>query len=97
MDQYRTDTKACRFLVHGMVQGVGFRYSAARRASALGLGGYVRNRSDGSVEVWAEGSSEALSSLAGWLRQGPSMARVERVDCEQKAPKGGFREFSITY
>ena len=97
MDQDRTETKACRFLIHGMVQGVGFRYTAARRASALGLGGYVRNRSDGSVEVWAEGSCEALSSLAGWLHQGPSMARVERVEREDRAPKGGFRKFSISY
>jgi acylphosphatase len=97
MDQDRTEAKAFRFLVHGMVQGVGFRYSTARRASALGLGGYVRNRSDGSVEVWAEGRSEAVSTLADWLRQGPPMARVDRVDREQRRPKGSFSKFSISY
>ncbi len=93
----RTDFNACRFLVYGRVQGVGFRYSTVRRAQALRLAGYVRNRADGSVEVWAEGSGDSLNSLYSWLRCGPSMARVDRVDREALAPTGNYRGFSVTY
>ncbi|WP_319415445.1 acylphosphatase [Marispirochaeta aestuarii] len=88
---------ACRFTVHGRVQGVGFRYSTVRRAQTLRLAGYVRNRADGSVEVWAEGTAGALDSLYAWLQRGPSMARVDRVDRDHFAPSGRYRGFSVTY
>jgi acylphosphatase len=68
------------FHVSGRVQGVGFRWSTARQAELLGVRGSVRNRSDGSVEVSAEGSSDALRQLAEWLARGPRGARVERVE-----------------
>lgn len=66
--------------VHGRVQGVGFRWSTTRTARDLGIGGTVRNRSDGTVEVHAEGPPRALRELEGWLREGPRAARVERVE-----------------
>ena len=66
--------------VHGRVQGVGFRWSTARTARDLGIGGTVRNRSDGAVEVHAEGTPEELGELEAWLREGPRAARVERVE-----------------
>ena len=68
------------FRVHGVVQGVGFRWSAARRAEALGLRGWVKNCADGSVEVGAQGTAAALDQFEDWLRRGPRGARVERVD-----------------
>ena len=69
-----------RFLISGIVQGVGFRWFVARHARALGLTGYARNLPDGSVEVVVNGQEEALSELQRLLRAGPASAQVEHVD-----------------
>jgi acylphosphatase len=66
--------------IHGRVQGVFYRAWAIGEAQALGVKGWVRNRRDGSVEVAAWGSDEALDSLLIRCRQGPPEARVERID-----------------
>lgn len=76
--------QAKRWIVRGRVQGVGFRYFAQKSASGLGLTGYVRNLDDGSVEVYAAGSADKLSDLAGMLHQGPRWADVRGVE-EQEA------------
>jgi len=68
-----------RFVVVGCVQGVFFRASTRTRAQQLGLGGYARNLPDGSVEVVASGSAEALDALERWLHVGPPAARVTGV------------------
>jgi len=68
-----------RYRVTGRVQGVSFRASTRDRALALGIAGHARNLADGSVEVLASGSAEALAALEAWLRQGPPAARVEAV------------------
>lgn len=71
---------ACaRFIVTGRVQGVFFRASTRERALQLEVSGYAKNRADGSVEVVACGSREALDELDGWLHHGPPAARVEAV------------------
>jgi acylphosphatase len=69
-------------VVHGDVQGVGFRYFVQRRAEEMGLAGWVKNRPDGSVEVVAEGSRAALGRLLELLSKGPGLADVDRVDVE---------------
>jgi len=69
-----------RVIVNGMVQGVGFRYYTEAEASALGLGGYVRNRSDGAVEIEIEGDEAALERMLQWLHRGPRSASVESVE-----------------
>lgn len=68
-----------RYRVTGRVQGVSFRASTRDRALALGIAGHARNLADGSVEVLASGSAEALAALEAWMRQGPPAARVEAV------------------
>jgi len=75
-----SDTLAKRFLISGRVQGVGYRYFAERAASRLSIRGYAKNLSDGRVEVYAIGTTEQLNELAGKLKRGPIMSRVERVD-----------------
>ncbi len=57
---------ATKFTVHGRVQGVGFRWSTRRVAGELNLAGWARNRPDGSVEAWAQGSRRALEELRFW-------------------------------
>jgi len=82
-----------RALVHGRVQGVGFRWFVARRAEERGLGGTVRNLADGSVEVIAQGPRASLEALLDELRRGPPRSRVERVDefwSEGPRRHGGF-------
>ena len=69
-----------KFLVSGMVQGVGFRWFVARHARALGLVGYARNLPDGRVEVVVSGPEESLPALEQLLLAGPANAQVERVE-----------------
>jgi|DewCreStandDraft_2_1066082.scaffolds.fasta_scaffold00329_27 acylphosphatase len=68
------------FRVVGRVQGVGFRWWTRAQARALGVAGSVRNLPDGSVEVRAQGSADALDRLRQLLHRGPPAARVERVE-----------------
>jgi len=71
---------ARRLVIHGLVQGVGFRHATRSAAQRLGLRGWVRNRADGSVEAVAVGDDEQLDALQRWARRGPPAARVESVD-----------------
>ena len=70
----------CLFRVSGVVQGVFFRASTQTAARDLGISGYAKNCTDGTVEVLACGSQEAIAELAGWLQHGPPMAEVTRVE-----------------
>jgi len=72
-----------RAVVHGHVQGVGFRWTTRVRLDELGLDGTATNRPDGTVEVVASGAPDALDRLAAWLADGPTPGRVTRVDVER--------------
>lgn len=80
-----------KFIVTGRVQGVFFRASTREVAESLNLSGHAINLPDGSVEVLACGSSEALERLYDWLKKGPrhaSVASVESVDVPCSKPTG---------
>ena len=81
-------------IVRGRVQGVGFRYDTALRARSLGLGGWVRNRSEGAVEAVFEGPGDRVVSLLDWGRRGPAGARVDAVEVEREPP-AGERDFLL--
>ncbi|WP_373975585.1 acylphosphatase [Chitinibacter sp. SCUT-21] len=85
---------AFHFFIAGHVQGVGFRWATCQLAEELQLAGYVRNRTDGRVEVWAEGDSADLAELAHWLETGPEGAHVDAVSKQKVEFKGynGFHE-----
>lgn len=69
-----------RVLVEGRVQGVGYRYSACAEARRLGLTGWVRNRSDGRVELEAEGPEAEVERMITWCRRGPAFAEVSQLE-----------------
>lgn len=87
-------TLAKRYRVRGRVQGVGFRYFVEHSAKALAIRGWVRNDDDGSVEVYAMGTSAQLADLAGLLWQGPRWAEVRGVD-ESEAAVEHHSGFSV--
>jgi acylphosphatase len=91
------ETTRLHAIVTGIVQGVNFRWFTQRRAADLGLVGYVRNRSDGSVEFVAEGSRGALEQLLDAARVGPTAAVVENVDAHWSAPTGEYHRFEIRF
>lgn len=93
-----TDTnQRLHAIMHGRVQGVGFRYAAVRKAQALALTGWVRNQWDGTVETVAEGPRPDLDKYLGWLHQGPTSAYVAKVERTWQTATGEFSSFSITY
>ncbi len=73
--------------MRGHVQGVFFRETARRRALAEGVAGWVRNRSDGTVEAVFEGEREAVERLVAFVREGPRGARVDWVDIVGEEPE----------
>jgi acylphosphatase len=82
-----------RHTVHGIVQGVGFRYHVYRAAQELGISGWVRNNPLGTVEVLAGGTPEQLERLEAMLRKGPFSSHVEHLEIvdETKETSGQFR------
>ena len=84
------DASVCRRLViHGLVQGVGYRWSMVREAERIGgLAGWVRNRRDGTVEAVVAGNPADVDALIAWAERGPPSARVTRVAVSDANPLG---------
>jgi acylphosphatase len=77
-----------RVVVHGHVQGVFFRETVRRRAVASGVAGSARNHANGTVELYLEGSDDAVEQLVRFCEEGPRGARVDWVDVEVQEPQG---------
>ncbi len=88
--------KRARIFVSGIVQGVGYRWYVEDRARERGLKGYVRNLSDGRVEIIVEGEEEKIESLIRslWKKR---WARVDNVQVDWEDYKGGFEDFRIRF
>ena len=101
MDRHKPDMPenlaALYAIVWGRVQGVFFRDFAQEQAKQLGLSGYIHNRPDGRVEVWAEGERNKLEELVNYLKIGPPAAMVDRVNFEWLEYKGSYSGFSVKY
>ena len=80
--------------VSGRVQGVFFRANTKQKAIELGLQGYAKNLSNGSVEVIVQGEEEKLKKLVGYIRNGPGTAKVSDISIKKIKP-AGFKEFEI--
>jgi acylphosphatase len=85
----------CHF--YGRVQGVLFRRFTATLAVKYGIGGWVQNRADGTVELVADGEEEDLKSFFSELQEGPPAADVRNFDVRWEEIAGGEEEFRIKY
>lgn len=81
--------------VNGRVQGVGYRVSLQDEAGKRGVSGWVRNRSDGSVEALLQGDSAAVESVIAWARRGPPGARVSDVAAAPATEEPALRRFEL--
>ena len=90
------ELKAVRVRVSGVVQGVGFRYFTHRIAVSLGLDGYVRNLSDGSVEAVAEGNAEMVDVFLEKIGTGPAASSVRGLRVSE-IPPVGYDGFDIRF
>ena len=88
--------EARRYTVRGRVQGVGFRWFVEAEAHKLRLAGWVRNTSDGAVELMAVGTRPQLAALQAKLWQGPRAARVDDVE-ERPADRSEAGEGETTF
>ena len=85
--------KTLHLVIHGRVQGVYFRDSMRREAQRLGVAGWVRNRTDGSVEAVVQGECADVDVIVRWAHRGPEYAHVERVEIKQD--DGSYTSFEI--
>lgn len=91
------DLRAVAVDIRGQVQGVGFRYSAVRRADELNLRGWVRNTSSGSVEALIIGPEHSVDEMLAWCETGPPAARVSSVQAAEQDPAdvGDIQGFTV--
>lgn len=84
---------ALRLVVHGRVQGVGYRDAAIQTAFETGVGGWVRNCRNGTVEIHVQGRPDAVERFVNWCRGGPSLARVTEVHLLPGETDASLRDF----
>ena len=81
--------------VHGLVQGVSFRYHTRQMALLLNVTGWIRNLPNGDVQGCFEGDEKDVQALIDWCKEGPSLAEVENVSVEKKDFNDEFRGFHV--
>jgi len=89
--------KRLKAKIFGQVQGVFFRSYIEQAAQSLGLVGWVKNESDGSVKVVAEGDKEDLKKIIKFLKRGPNSAKITKTEIKWEKSKGEFKDFGIRY
>lgn len=80
--------------ISGKVQNVGFRHATMKTASTFNVNGFVRNESDGTVYIEAEGEEAQLDQFLNWCHKGPSWARVEKVNYSESNPEN-YKDFTV--
>ncbi len=87
--------KAILLRITGKVQGVAFRYHMSDKARGLNLTGWVRNRSDGSVEAFCQGSEDSVEIITKWCRFGPPNAGVDHLEVTRMQFDATIKGFRI--
>ncbi|HEY1011765.1 MAG TPA: acylphosphatase [Herpetosiphonaceae bacterium] len=91
------DKVRARVIVTGKVQGVNFRAACRDQARAVGVGGWVKNLADGSVEAVFEGSQAGVQRMVSWCYSGPIHAHVDHVEPAWEQPTGQEWSFDIVW
>ncbi len=86
-----------KMIVHGRVQGVGFRYTTQMIAQQLGITGWVRNAYDGTVHIEAEGEEPLMKQFVAKIKEGPRFSEVTHVEEVYLDESGGFHFFDIRF
>lgn len=81
--------------IYGRVQGVFFRANTRKQARKRGLGGWVKNLDDGSVEAIIEGPEDDVREVVNWTREGPPRANVEDIEVDWEDFEGAFEDFEV--
>ena len=84
-------------VIHGFVQGVAFRASTRNQAVRLGVGGWVRNLPDGTVQALFEGERKRVEEIIAWCRKGPLGAHVTDIEINWEPYQGEYHHFDIRY
>lgn len=87
--------KRIHVYISGKVQGVNFRWNTKLVADRLGIKGWVKNLTDGRVEIIAEGNDEKIQIFLKYVKKGPVLARIDEIDVIEQEYKNEFKEFSI--
>jgi acylphosphatase len=88
---------ARHIIIHGMVQGVGYRFFCRREAAALGINGYVKNLFNGDVEVVAEGEEDVIKHFITVLKKGPHFSQVEDLQITDLPSEERYKNFHIEF
>jgi len=91
------DKKSAHVIISGRVQGVFFRMETLKAAQLYGVSGWVRNKTDGTVEALFEGDKKCVDSILKWCQKGSPPAKVEKTAVNWKDYTGEFEGFKITY
>ena len=89
--------KRVHLKIAGRVQGVSFRWYTQKKATQLGVTGWVKNLADGRVELEAEGDNQQLEQLVNWCQHGPELARVDGVEVKWEDASGSNNDFVISF
>ncbi|MDR6224407.1 acylphosphatase [Desmospora profundinema] len=89
--------KRIHLVIHGRVQGVGFRFFVQQMAAEYDVKGWVRNRDDGSVELEAQADENRLSRFTEAVKQGPRFSKVTDWEIREKNPDSSLRSFHVRY
>ena len=92
-----TDNIQIKLVITGRVQGVFFRAETKKAADRLGISGYVKNLSDGSVEAVIKGDQASVSQMIAWCRKGPAISKVQSVKMEEISSVSDFNTFDVRY
>ncbi|WP_245830917.1 acylphosphatase [Sediminibacillus massiliensis] len=89
---------SAHMVVSGSVQGVGFRASAQQKATELGVNGWVKNRTDGKVELEAEGSQIQIEKFIKTIKDGPNpFIEVKNMEITKSEQDNGYQTFKVVY